>query len=228
MFDRPLGIRRNVVVLPAGYQLTDCNVPSQVLAGAVDVIFNGTTPATPAANSPLLYAFRLRSRANLAASFAIQPVITVAANLSDWQSRVQVLDQNQNLMANNQISVAAGQEVPFFVQINPVPPGTNGTQFSLTVTASAGGVTGSPGLLTNTVGQAGEQPDNNITLNFSSAEVLIGTGTITASQIQMVQGARANVALAATFTTVGQYSIHELKPGGDQLAAHSHRSSAGE
>src|SRR6476619_6143240 len=31
VFDRPLGIRRNAVVLPAGYQLTDCNVPSQVL-----------------------------------------------------------------------------------------------------------------------------------------------------------------------------------------------------
>jgi hypothetical protein len=33
VFDRPLGIRRNAVVLPAGYQLTDCNVPSQVTSG---------------------------------------------------------------------------------------------------------------------------------------------------------------------------------------------------
>jgi hypothetical protein len=32
VFDRPLGIRRNVVVLPAGYRLTECNVPSQVLS----------------------------------------------------------------------------------------------------------------------------------------------------------------------------------------------------
>jgi hypothetical protein len=32
VFDRPLGIPRNAVVLPAGFQLTDCNVPSQVLA----------------------------------------------------------------------------------------------------------------------------------------------------------------------------------------------------
>jgi len=32
VFDRPLGIRRNAVVLPAGYQLTECNVPSQVLS----------------------------------------------------------------------------------------------------------------------------------------------------------------------------------------------------
>ncbi len=31
VFDRPLGIRRNAVVLPSGYRLTECNVPSQVL-----------------------------------------------------------------------------------------------------------------------------------------------------------------------------------------------------
>ena len=32
IFERSLGIRRNAVVLPAGYRLTDCNVPSQVLS----------------------------------------------------------------------------------------------------------------------------------------------------------------------------------------------------
>jgi len=31
VFDRPLGIKRNKVVLPAGYELIGCNVPSQVL-----------------------------------------------------------------------------------------------------------------------------------------------------------------------------------------------------
>ena len=30
-FNRPLGIKRNKVILPAGYELTACNVPSQVL-----------------------------------------------------------------------------------------------------------------------------------------------------------------------------------------------------
>lgn len=34
VFDRPLGINRNAVVLPAGYTLTSCNVPSQVLQQA--------------------------------------------------------------------------------------------------------------------------------------------------------------------------------------------------
>jgi hypothetical protein len=48
VFDRPLGIRRNSVVLPAGYRLVSCNVPSQVLPtvdGRVMVSFMNPGPA---------------------------------------------------------------------------------------------------------------------------------------------------------------------------------------
>ena len=51
VFDRPLSIRRNAVVLPAGYQLTDCNVPSQVLTepdGRIRISFLHQAPG-PAA-----------------------------------------------------------------------------------------------------------------------------------------------------------------------------------
>jgi hypothetical protein len=34
VFSRPLGVKRNAVVLPAGYELVSCNVPSQVLSEA--------------------------------------------------------------------------------------------------------------------------------------------------------------------------------------------------
>lgn len=48
VFDRSLGIRRNAVVLPAGYRLVRCNVPSQVLAtpdGRVMITFQNPGPA---------------------------------------------------------------------------------------------------------------------------------------------------------------------------------------
>jgi hypothetical protein len=51
VFNRPLGIRRNSVVLPAGYRLTECNVPSQVLSepdGRVKISFMHQDPG-PAA-----------------------------------------------------------------------------------------------------------------------------------------------------------------------------------
>lgn len=51
VFERPLGIRRNAVVLPAGFQLTDCNVPSQVLAepdGRIRISFMHQAPGQAA------------------------------------------------------------------------------------------------------------------------------------------------------------------------------------
>lgn len=51
VFDRSLGVERNAVVLPAGYKLTACNVPSQVLQqsdGRIMVSFwNGSGAPAP-------------------------------------------------------------------------------------------------------------------------------------------------------------------------------------
>jgi len=47
VFTRPLGIRRNAIVLPAGYELIRCNVPAQVLTerdGRLLVSFMHTGP----------------------------------------------------------------------------------------------------------------------------------------------------------------------------------------
>lgn len=47
VFDRGLGIRRNAVVLPAGYELVACNIPSQILEeadGRIAVSFMNTYP----------------------------------------------------------------------------------------------------------------------------------------------------------------------------------------
>ncbi|MBI1200751.1 MAG: hypothetical protein GC203_23045 [Phenylobacterium sp.] len=48
VFDRPLGIKRNAVVLPPGYVLVSCNYPSQVAQeadGRIRISFLNTTPA---------------------------------------------------------------------------------------------------------------------------------------------------------------------------------------
>ena len=62
VFDRSLGIKRNAIVLPAGYRLISCNVPSQVIAtadGRVMVTFMNQSPAA----APLV----IRARQGLAA-----------------------------------------------------------------------------------------------------------------------------------------------------------------
>ncbi len=48
VFSRPLGIKRNAVVLPKGYELVSCNFPSQVLQesdGRIGIAFWNNTPA---------------------------------------------------------------------------------------------------------------------------------------------------------------------------------------
>jgi hypothetical protein len=51
VFDRPLGIRRNAVVLPAGYRIAACNVPSQVISepdGRIRISFMHQPPGAAA------------------------------------------------------------------------------------------------------------------------------------------------------------------------------------
>ena len=64
VFNRPLGIKRNSVVLPNGYELVACNYPSQVLQepdGRIKISFWNATPA----EAPLV--LRARRTSGLAA-----------------------------------------------------------------------------------------------------------------------------------------------------------------
>jgi len=68
-FERSLGIRRNAVVLPTGYELVACNVPSQVLSepdGRIKVSFMNTG----AAAAPLVLRARRDAAAGRAAASA--------------------------------------------------------------------------------------------------------------------------------------------------------------
>jgi hypothetical protein len=97
VFNRPLGIKRNAVVLPAGYRLVSCNFPSQVLQeadGRIGISFWNNTPAeaplvlraVPAgrlASGPSSVAARLDERAhqNRSIVYFLQPPETHAFDL---------------------------------------------------------------------------------------------------------------------------------------------------
>jgi hypothetical protein len=69
VFNRPLGIKRNAVVLPNGYELVACNYPSQVLQeadGRIKITFWNATPA----EAPLVLRARRSARLGAAASSA--------------------------------------------------------------------------------------------------------------------------------------------------------------
>ena len=67
VFNRPLGIKRNAVVLPIGFELVSCNFPSQVLQepdGRIKISFWNNTPA----EAPLTLRARRSSAIRAAAS----------------------------------------------------------------------------------------------------------------------------------------------------------------
>ncbi len=89
VFDRSLGIKRNAVVLPPGYRLISCNVPSQVMTtpdGRVMITFLNTSPAA----APLV----IRAKQGLApftpkipAALGAQSTVTMASQASRLSDR---------------------------------------------------------------------------------------------------------------------------------------------
>ena len=82
VFNRPLGIKRNAVVLPNGYELVACNYPSQVLQeadGRIKISFWNPTPA----EAPLVL------RARKAAGVSAKPSSVPANRLDEraYQNR---------------------------------------------------------------------------------------------------------------------------------------------
>lgn len=76
VFQRPLGIKRNAVVLPSGWELAECNTPSQVIQqsdGRIAVSFWNTA----ASEAPLL----LRARRSLGA--AATPLAGAGAKIDE-------------------------------------------------------------------------------------------------------------------------------------------------
>ena len=72
VFDRPLGIKRNAVVLPPKYELTSCNIPTQVIEeadGRIGISFMNVYPA----QAPLVIRARPVAGASSAASRATSP-----------------------------------------------------------------------------------------------------------------------------------------------------------
>jgi len=180
------------------------------LAGPVDVLLLDIRPATLAANNPATFRFRLRSRANLNATYAIAPQIAVAANQSTWQANVQVLNAEGGVNNERTISLDAGAEQIFSVRINPIPAGTDGTPFTLTVSATAPGSSGTSGPINATVGLLADLPDPAITaLTFSSGTVLGpgSGGSVTATTIRLPATRGARVTLFAEFSEVANYQV---------------------
>jgi hypothetical protein len=90
IFNRPLGIKRNTVVLPPGYELVSCNYPSQVLQegdGRIKIAFWNNTPA----EAPLI--LRARRAASLGATASSVPATRLDERVHQNREIVYFLQQ---------------------------------------------------------------------------------------------------------------------------------------
>ena len=180
---------------------------SQDVEGGVDVFFLGVNPTTPEANAPITFQYRIASRANITADFAITPNLIVPDNQALWEERLQILDENLNVITTGLIeSLQPAAERIFHVRITSIPDVAAGTQFSLSVSAGAGTVSGTSGLETLSVGEATEPQDDTISVGAISAQFL-GTGSFSDSTLVLGTGSSALVTMQVTFTVVGTYDV---------------------
>jgi hypothetical protein len=90
VFNRPLGVKRNKIILPAGFELLACNVPSQVLSepdGRIAISFMNAT----AAEAPLV----LRAKIGLQTGPSAAP--RPATSARSWEAPFQGETQQERL-----------------------------------------------------------------------------------------------------------------------------------
>jgi hypothetical protein len=187
-------------------------LPFQPLQGLIEVTWVNVEPRTFTPGNPGTFRFRLKSRTNLDATYTINPVISVSVNSQVWQERVEVLDNEMNVISSRMIALETGQERIFHVRINPIPDVADDTQFTLTVNASADSVTGTSGPIDVTLGTAIELPNPNISLSFEKAEFSpANSGSIETgpegNTIHLNPTSTAQITLLAEFRAVGNYQV---------------------
>jgi hypothetical protein len=184
--------------------------------GNVDVLWNDNVIPNPNPNpiapgQAATFAYVLNSRALLPASFAMAVRVDGLA----LANPAQVLDDQQNVIATNQIDLAPGQQKGFFVRIPAIPAGTTGTIFNLTVSATVGNVAGSDSR-GFTIGTAVPPPDNTFTLTVNSLTATDAatnapdpTSTINAATatIQLKKTSIGRLQFFASFTVIGTYNV---------------------
>jgi hypothetical protein len=146
---------------------TDAAADTAVLAGRAALSWLGSSPPTLAAGQPIVINFVIESIGALN-----QVPFELTADLVGQNWPFTIVDSNQHPLTPPQVVLDIGQRASFAVRVAP-PAGSTGQQFFVSAAATAGGVTGSSGLLAFTVGSPAPQPDPSFRLD------LVGDPTVT-------------------------------------------------
>jgi hypothetical protein len=204
---------RAIIVLPV----------QQTLSGDIDVLWNDDVSPNPNPNpipaptsgnpQSVQFTYRLRSRANLRASFQINPTISITA----WQGSLQVLNASGGVLEDRRIELDPGQEVTFAVRASLTAMDPAPTSFTLNVVASAGAVIGTRARQFP-IGTPVEEGDPQISLAFTDdTAFVVATGNPApagssffdpaANAIRVQPGHILFMTFTATFGVASRYTV---------------------
>ena len=152
------------------------------IAGGFTFTYKGSRPTAPTQNIPILYDFDIKSIASQDLIVTISPTIQVLLPLPPGISDpglpglLDMLDADGTVRSDRRIQLPQGTTKTISLRLS-LPAQTTGLRYSLSVTASAPGVSSViESLPEQQVGQESEQPDPTIT-NFEFATVVQGTAS---------------------------------------------------
>lgn len=184
-----------------------------VLQGSALVTWRGVVdPVTPVAGQSAIFRYRIESRTNNRATWLISPVIDVATNANVWNASLRVLDATDNEIPSRQlIDLNAGEVRSFSIRLSPVPSGTDGVDFGLSVTGTAEGITAPSGISLFTVGAATAPPDTSITPSLVPD---FSAGALAGSILTVPGGQNRQVAVDLALTVAGTYNVSRILSAG--------------
>jgi hypothetical protein len=188
----------------------------EVTTGGFQFTYKGSRPTTPAQNTQVFYDFELKSFASQDLTVTITPTIQAVLPLPSGipdpvlSGLLAVLDADGTVRSDRRISLPEGTTKTISLRLN-IPDRTTGIRYSLSVTASASGVTPvTESLPEQQVGQESEQPDPTIS-NFEYASVVDGEGSFSTDTggvsgvdgtLRIRQGTRATIEMRTQFSNI--------------------------
>ncbi len=189
--------------------------PAIALIGFFDLNEMDSKPsgATPKGGQPFTMVFQVASHVSLDTDVQVSAVVSGPSNAGDWKP-IRILNPDETEIPNGTISLKQGASATVLVRIDPIPSGVpDGVAFSLDVQVAAGSITQKRSVsLTTSVAYVA--PDPGILVNFASGQIVIGTGSVSGSLIQVATGGSAKLVFRAQFDKADSYPLNIGAPSG--------------
>jgi hypothetical protein len=168
----------------------------QIFQGNIDLRFVSATPSPIAAGQNALIRYTAQSTGTPAVT------LVLSATVSTGWTGIAFLDESQQPLPSNLITVPALGTKTFLVRV-PVPAGTaDATKFTLDLQASGQGAESSR-LTPMFVGKDAPTKDTDINLEFRG----IMNAVLDGSLVRVPAGAQGQLTLDAQFKQIGQYDL---------------------